>query len=41
LPEDMVDLIEEIYRNLNKEGIKILKNALYSDEKHGLDNWFL
>ena len=33
LPEDMVDLIEEIYRNLNKEGIKILKNALYSDEK--------
>lgn len=30
LPEDLVDLVDEIYDNLNKHGINLLKNALQS-----------
>jgi len=33
LPENLVDLVEEIYKNLNRHGINLLKTALSSCEK--------
>ena len=33
LPETLVDLVEEIYKNLNRHAINLLKNALLSNEK--------
>ena len=34
LPEDMIDLIDEIYHNLNKHGRQLLQIALKSKKKH-------
>lgn len=34
LPEDMIDLIDEIYHNLNEHGRQLLQIALTSKKKH-------
>ena len=34
LPDDMIDLIDEIYHNLNENGRQLLQIALTSKKKH-------
>ena len=36
LPDDMIDLIDEIYHNLNENGRQLLQIALTSKKKHAM-----